>query len=53
MDEILVVCDDAWLSVPCEGEVELTLCPYEEDVHNVQVPTWLCKRHYYERERDI
>jgi hypothetical protein len=54
MDEIRVECDDAWIvSLPCEGEVQLTLCPYEEDVNNKQVPAWLCTRHLNERIADI
>lgn len=55
MDEILVdeVCEDAWTSISCEGLVRLTVCPYEADVNNKQVPTVLCERHDYERGRDI
>lgn len=53
MDKILVECDDAGVDGSCEGDVELTVCPYEEELHNIQVPAWLCEFHYEQRCREL
>lgn len=50
---ILVECEDAGLTHPCEGEVTLTTCPYDEDLHGIVTPVWICAAHYEERARGL
>ena len=39
--------------VPCEGDVELEVNPYEEDVNNDTVFVYICRRHLKEISEDI
>lgn len=46
-------CSDAWFLEPCEGEVELEVCPFAEDVLGTIEFAYLCRKHLHQRAMDI
>lgn len=56
MEEIRITvrCEDASDgTIPCAGKVRLIYCPFDEDVHNIKTPVWLCDAHEHERAMAI
>lgn len=46
-------CADAWILHPCEGEVELEVCPFAEEIRGEIVFVYLCRYHLRQRAMDI